>query len=332
MKSLLIGAAVAAMALGSCTKKTTPGTPPGTDADPVVARYTGKQITLSEVDKTVAKEVYDLRRQALERMILRPLIKAEAKQAGKEDEAYFREMVEKSVPKATDQDLRKLFETNKERLGGRSFDDVKPLLEQRAQQEKQEEAAKAFVEQVKKRAQVQILLPIPRSQVAATGPAKGPANAPVTIVEFSDFECPYCSTARKTVEQVVAAYPGKIRLVFRDFPLPFHSNAQKAAEAGLCADEQGKFWEIHDKMFDQQDKLTVADLKANAKALGLDSAKFDQCLDSGKLAAKVKESVEAAQAAGISGTPAFFVNGRLLSGAQPLEKFKELVDEELKGK
>jgi protein-disulfide isomerase len=332
MKFLLISAALAAMALGSCNRKAPSEATLKANADPVVARYSGKQITLSELDKTVAKELYDVRRQALERMILRPLIKAEAAQAGKEEEAYFREMVEKSASKVTEGDLRKLYEANKERLGGRSLDEVKPLLEQRAQHEKQEEAARAFVEQLKKRAKVQILLPIPRTQVAATGPSKGPASAPVTIVEFSDFECPYCSTARKTVEEAIAAYPGKIRLVFRNFPLPFHSNAQKAAEAGLCADEQGKFWALHDRMFDQQEKLAVDDLKAHAKALGLDTAKFDQCLDSGKMAAKVKESVEAAHAAGVTGTPAFFVNGRLLSGAQPLEKFKELIDEELKGK
>jgi protein-disulfide isomerase len=154
----------------------------------------------------------------------------------------------------------------------------------------------------------------------------------VTIIEFSDFQCPFCSQARKSADQAVNNYSGKVRLVFRDFPLPFHDKAEKAAEAGHCAEEQGKFWEMHDRMFDSQDKLSPEDLKASAKAIGLDTAKFDACLDSGRTADKVKQDIAAAKAAGVTGTPAFFVNGRSLPGVQPYEKLKQVIDEELSQK
>jgi protein-disulfide isomerase len=160
---------------------------------------------------------------------------------------------------------------------------------------------------------------------------RGEASAPITIVEFADFECPYCSRAAETVEKVRAAYPGKVKLVFRHFPLSFHPKAPKAAEAAACADEQGKFWQMHDALFEGQD-LELEAMKANAQRLGLDAAKFDACLDSGRMAALVKRDQAAGNKAGVTGTPAFFINGVMLSGAQPEEAFHKVIDEELKGK
>jgi protein-disulfide isomerase len=127
----------------------------------------------------------------------------------------------------------------------------------------------------------------------------------------------------------MAAYPGQVRIVFRDYPLPFHDKAPKAAEAGQCAAEQGKFWEMHDHMFANQDKLDPADLKAAVAGLGIDAAKFGECLDSGRMAAVVKKHTEAGEEAGVSGTPAFFVNGHMMAGALPLEEFKKVIDAEL---
>jgi protein-disulfide isomerase len=166
--------------------------------------------------------------------------------------------------------------------------------------------------------------------VAAEGPARGPDNAPITIVEFSDFQCPYCSRASATVDEVLNAYPGKIRLVFRHYPLPFHAEAPKASEASMCANEQGKFWEYHDVLFKNQQQLAVADLKNHASAIGLDAAKFAECLDSGKNASVVEKDMEAGKKVGVNGTPAFFINGIMLSGAQPIEEFKAVIDSELK--
>lgn len=165
--------------------------------------------------------------------------------------------------------------------------------------------------------------------VAREGTRLGRPDAPVQIIEFSDFQCPFCSRAHDTVEEVMSAYAGKIRLVFRHFPLDFHAQAPKAAEASLCAHEQNKFWEYHDVLFKNQQKLQIEDLKGHATQLGLDAAKFNECLDSGRMAATVKTDTEAAKKVGVNGTPAFFINGQMISGAQPIDAFKQIIDAEL---
>jgi protein-disulfide isomerase len=185
------------------------------------------------------------------------------------------------------------------------------------------------VADLQKQANLKLDLPQPRIQVAAEGPTRGPKDAPVTIVEFSDFECPYCGSAFETVEQVMNAYAGKVRLVYRQFPLSFHPHAAKAAEASLCAAEQGKFWEYHDVLFKNQKKLEPTDLKAHATEVGIDAQKFGQCLDSGDKKAAVDADQKAGLAAGVGGTPAFFINGIFLNGAQPIDEFKKVIDGEL---
>jgi protein-disulfide isomerase len=178
---------------------------------------------------------------------------------------------------------------------------------------------------------VRVLLDAPRYPVSADDdPARGPANAPVTIIEFSDFQCPFCSRAVPTLKQVEQRYGDKVRIVFRDLPLvSIHKDAAKAAEAATCAHEQGKFWELHDRMFENQAQLGVEDLKKHAAALGLAAEPFAKCLDSGKHTEEWQKDIRAAEQVGVSSTPAFLVNGRLLTGAQPLEAFVEVIDEEL---
>jgi len=171
-----------------------------------------------------------------------------------------------------------------------------------------------------------------RIDVDADGyPAKGPTDAPVTIVEFSDFQCPFCSRLLPSLRQVVEEYGNQVRVVFRQFPLSsLHPDAQKAAEASLCANEQGMFWEMHDAMFENQQALGVEQLKATARSLGVDGTDFDSCLDSGRFAAEVAADLQAGRAIGVNGTPALFINGRFLSGAKPFEDIAELVDDELR--
>jgi len=171
-------------------------------------------------------------------------------------------------------------------------------------------------------------------------PALGNPNAKVTVIEFSDFQCPFCRVLWKdTLPQLKKEYidTGKIRFVYRDYPLPFHEGAAPYAQAAQCADDQGKFWEYHDKIFQEQDKsgqgtvpfVGVATLKTWARDLGLDGGSFDQCLDSDKYKAEVEKDAADGVAAGVSGTPSTFVNGRILVGAQPFDAFKKLIDEEL---
>ena len=159
-----------------------------------------------------------------------------------------------------------------------------------------------------------------------------PATAPIVIVEFSEFQCPYCSRVVPTLKELVARYPEEVRVVFRHLPLDFHAQARGAALASICAGQQDKFWEYHDLLFENQRALAIADLKGYASSLSLDSAKFDDCLDSGRYTKEVEDDKKAGAAVGVAGTPAFFINGQFLNGARPFESFKELIDGELKAK
>ncbi len=161
---------------------------------------------------------------------------------------------------------------------------------------------------------------------------KGDKDAPVTIIEWSDFECPFCARFyRDTLPLIEEEYikTGKVKLVFRDFPLSFHQNAQKAAEAAECAGEQGKFWEMHDLLFENGVEGGVTTFKQYAKQLGLNTAKFNECLDSGAMASEVRKDTADGAAVGIQGTPGFLINGKLVSGAQPFSNFKQVIDAEL---
>ena len=162
-------------------------------------------------------------------------------------------------------------------------------------------------------------------------PVKGPASAPITVVAWSDFQCPFCSRAVPTVRQIEDAYKGKVRIAFKQFPLPFHDKAHLAAEAALAANEQGKFWQMHDKLFANQQALDRPSLEKYAQELGLDMAKFKAALDSGKFKDKVDAEDKEGAAFGVTGTPTFFINGTRLVGAQPFESFKAAIDKELKG-
>lgn len=168
----------------------------------------------------------------------------------------------------------------------------------------------------------------------------GNKNAPITLIEFSDFQCPFCRKFMiDTLPQIKKEYidTGKVKLVYRDFPLSFHPGAAPAAEGAECAEDQGKFWEMHDAIFNEQEKqgsgtiqFGIADVKKWAAKIGLDTAKFNQCLDSGKYKAEVEKDIADGTAAGVTGTPAIFINGRLVVGAQPFSAFKIVIDEELK--
>jgi len=164
-------------------------------------------------------------------------------------------------------------------------------------------------------------------KITADDHIKGDSNAKVTLVEYSDFQCPYCATLNTTLDKILTDYKGEVRLVYRQFPLTsLHANAQKAAEASECANDQGKFWEMHDKLFANQSDLSVDNLKKWAKELGLKSSTFDDCLDSGKYTKKVQDQETEGVSYGVEGTPATFVNGTLVSGAQPYDNFKSLID------
>jgi len=309
------------------------------DGQPVtygdVQKEHGAKLVQAEVKALT--ELYDARRSAVDEYVTKRVIDAEAKSKGETLEQWYEKDVLASVPAPSEDEMKKFYEQNKAQMGGQTYDQIKDRIANFLKQQKGREQLTKTVDQLKAKHGVQITVAqptLPRVDVEASGPSRGPDRAKVTIVEFSDFQCPYCGREFPVVERLMKEYDGKVRLVFRHFPLDFHPYAQKAAEAGACAADQGtdKFWKLHDKMFGNQQKLAVDDLKGYAKEVGVDTARFEKCLDSGEKRAVVDADEKAGQKAGVSGTPAFFVNGIFINGAVPYEQFKDTVDRELKRK
>jgi protein-disulfide isomerase len=230
-------------------------------------------------------------------------------------------------------EIETFYQANKAQLKG----DEATVREQiRAHIQKQKLATQrgAFVQSLRSQANVVVHLKAPavfRAEVGVDGaPFKGSATAPVTIVEFTDFHCPYCKRVLPTLGQLESQYGGKVKLVFRDYPIDnLHPTVRKAHEAARCAHDQGKFWAYHDAVFANAPKASPEQLKTYAQEVGLDVPAFEQCLSSGAYQAVVQRDVEEGTRVGVTGTPAFFINGRLVSGAQPLEGFVRVIEDEL---
>jgi protein-disulfide isomerase len=273
------------------------------------------------VDQLIASKMFDLKRQTLESMTDDYLI-GQAAQHDKlsVDDYLKKEYSGKSA--VTDADAKKFYDQNKSATTA-PYDKLKPQLMTMLNRQ-------TLLERLRKNEPVKILLEPQRVAVNSSGhPALGAKDAPITIVEFADFQCPYCKATESTLGQLRTKYGDKIRLVHMDYPLPFHSHSLDAAKAARCANDQGKFWPYRDALFANQSKLAPTDLKATAKTLGLNTTKFDTCFDSAKYDSVIKTDQAAGEKAGVDGTPAFFIDGRPLSGAQPVPKFEELIDDEL---
>lgn len=308
------------------------------DVPEVVARIGDQQVTKAELMEAAAPQLqrlrsqeYDILRGTVDQLIVDRLITAAAAKENKAADVWFEEQLAKRVTPPTDAEIQALYDQYKPRLGGQTLEQAKQQLSSMATNQQKQKISNQIVEELRAKSQVVVLLEPPRLDVKIDDdPMYGPADAPVTIVEFSDYQCPFCSRAeQQSVKQVKDVYKDKVRVVFRDFPLSFHRNAQKAHEAAGCADEQGKFWALHDKLFENQNALEPDNLVKYAGEVGLDTAKFKECLDSGKRKAEVDKDAADGRAVGVSGTPAFFINGRFLNGAQPFENFAKLIDEEL---
>jgi len=320
----------------------TPGASPGS-SEPV-ASIDGQPITQAELDAWIkedlfreqtedsaATELYELRSRSLERMIDQRLLEAEAKRRGISTDDVLKAEREALGP-ISDEQVNAFYEQNKGRMAGAKREDVADRIRAFLDDQRGDEVTA----NLRKRAKITLLLEPPRIEVAAEGPSLGPADAPVTIVEFSDFQCPFCGRAASTVKKIHERYPQQVRIVYRHLPLDqIHPNARPAAEASICADQQGKFWEFHDRIFANQRALANEDLQRYAKETGLDLAAFDSCMKDPKTRAQVdadlSAATQAARAAGKRGlgTPAFFVNGVLVSGAKPADEFYRLIDSEL---
>jgi protein-disulfide isomerase len=258
-------------------------------------------------------------------MIDERLLARAAAETGTTPEAYL-ETALAALPPIDESDLQALFDANKDRLPADAT--IDPYREQLRDHLREQRIHEVYA-RLREDASIRVTLPRERVAVAATGPSLGPAEAPVTIVEFSDFQCPFCGRAVSVVEALHARYPDTVRIVYRHLPLSFHEHARLAAIASVCADEQGRFWDYHDRLFDDQKALAREDLIAHAEALGLDRRAFEACLVAPEPAAVVDADLSAAEEVGATGTPTFFVNGLKLTGARPVEQFEEIIDEEL---
>jgi len=338
---LVVGLSVSACAESPAASAQ--GQAPAAGQDQVVAEVGGRKITLKEIEdrwqqddpaerQRVTQLLYQHRRNHLDQVVGDLLIEEAAKAAGASVEDYTQAEIDKRLTPITDAEIQSVYDANRDRVQGRPIEELRESIREFIAGNRLAQARAQLVEDLKaKGATVRVMLDAPRLDVgvAPYNASKGPADAPITIVEFSDYQCPFCARVNPTLDQVMKEYPGKVRIVFRDFPLPNHAEAPKAAEAAYCAGEQGQYWEMHDRMFANQQALGVPSLKQYAAALSLDTAQFDQCLDSGKFGSNVTADLEAGRALGVTSTPMLFINGRPVVGAQPFDYFKGIIDEEL---
>jgi len=230
----------------------------------------------------------------------------------------------------SDEEVRSFYNQNAARIN-QPLDQIAPKIKSYLQTQASDKSKRDYLDLLRGKYSASMTLEPLREQVAATGPARGPEIAQITIVEFSDFQCPFCGKFEPELQKVLTAYPTNVRLVYRNLPLPsVHPEAEKAAEAAVCADRQGKFWEMHDTLFSEQSALDQPSLKEKAKRLGLDTAKFNDCLEKGEAVASIKADEVEAQRLGLDATPATFVNGRFVNGAVSYDELVTMIKDELR--
>lgn len=332
--------AVLPLSVSACAGKADAKSPAaaGPGATDVVAEVEGAKITWGEMDERaknrlvpVRQEEYEARRAAIEEILYDKLVAREAEHRGVTREALFQAEVEAKAERVTPATVNEAYEQNKDRLAGRSKPEVLPEIEKAMRAEARSAREAAFRRELFSRSRISIKLEAPRVEVPIhpSAPAVGPADARITLVEFSDYQCPYCHRAQQTVDEVLKQYGGKVRFVHGEFPIPGHPRAFAAALAARCAGEQARFWDYHRSLMTVRGDFSDSDLEQRAGQIGLDGKRLGECLASGRHDASVNDAREAARNIGVNSTPTFFINGRMIVGALPFEEFRKVLDEEL---
>lgn len=302
-----------------------------------IARVNGQPMFESDLPPEVIGELHSLRNQqyqlqfqAIRDAALNRLLGEEAKRRNVGVDELIRLEADAKVAEPTEAELKAYYEAQKERLD-KPFSEVVDTIRQSLRKPRLDAARQQYYRSVLDAAKVEILVDAPRVEVAGDAARRrGNSDAPVQIVEFSDFQCPFCRRAQPTIVALLAKYGDKVSHSFRDFPLrDIHPRAQSAAEASRCSGEQGKYWEYHKLLYDHFGQLGREDLTKHAAAVQLDVPRFESCLDSKKFAGAVEEDVQDGLRAGVNSTPAFFVNGIAVTGAQPQSAFERIIDAEL---
>jgi protein-disulfide isomerase len=351
MFSLITGLLLACSGGSNTTTDTLDSPIPPVNATPVtavpgtVATWNGGELSYEEGTKLAKGQLiqleaeyltntYQAAMQSIEQTILEKLLDEEVKAAGlTSQEELLKKEVEDKVVEPTEKEIADMYEQFKDRLQGMDLAAASPLIREQLLRQKQGERFQVYLEEIKTKHHVKITLPypdLPRQEVSADDdPFLGTDGAPIEIIQFAEFQCPYCGKVGPTIDRLLEEYPGKLKIVYRDFPLGFHDRAIPAAIAANCAGEQDKYWDMHGVLMQNQTKLSDTDLAGFAKGVGVDMDKWTTCLKDPAQEAEVKKDMEDASAVGVTGTPAFFINGVLLSGAVPYDQFKSIIDKEL---
>jgi protein-disulfide isomerase len=316
------------------------GTGLHSEAKEVLAEVNGVEIDDSDVEPTIGAQLsklqeqqYLIQREIMDRRIDERLLDAEAAKRGISVSSLLDIEVTAKVALVTESEIDNVIQLHKSgfRDGGTS---VRGQIRTELQSQKLAAQRDIFIKALRSAAKVKIYLrapPIFRAEVSAEkAPLKGSLTAPVTIVKFEDFHCPFCQRVQVIFTELMAKYGGKLKLAHRDFPIDqLHPTARKAHEAARCAQEQGKFWSYHDVLYANTPNSSTDNLKTYAYEIGLDIAAFEHCINSNKYQNVVQEDIDHGQRLGVAGTPTFFINGRQLAGAQSMEAFTELIEDEL---
>lgn len=307
----------------------------GQNDSSVVAEIGGRKVTADELAEKEAGKLlqakykyYLAERDALELYIEDQLLEMQAKKEGVTLDELYKRHVAINVPEPTEDQLRFYYEGVQT---DETYESARSHIIDTVHQLRTKKARDAYLAELRAQYGVVVELSQPSAHVeVANAERLGSENAPVQIIEFADYECPYCQKVNDDLRRLREQFGDQVSLVFKDFPLPSHPLAARAAEAARCAGVQGKFWEFHDALF-QTKRIQVSELKLQARTLKLDTARFDQCLDGGEQIAVVKKDAQEARRLGLEGTPSFFINGHFMSGSIGYEKLRGTVLQELSG-
>jgi len=322
---------VPAAALSGAPATPTPAAP---DPDPVVASVDGKGITFSDFARNrptalfqAENAYFEAEKKAVDSYLDDYLLQRQAEREKVTVDKLLEIHVNSKLPADPSDESLKVYYEGLDTTD--TFEGMRDKIRDHLRERRLGKLKDAYVKSLRDQAKITLRVAPPRATVATlNAPVRGASAAPLTLVEFADYECPYCQQIAPDLLKAEAEYKGKIKLVFKDMPLPMHPHAQKASEAAHCAGAQNKYWEFHDYLFSNKE-LEVPQMKAAAKTLGLDQDAFDKCLDSGATAGAVKANLDEAIGLGLSGTPSFFLNGRFVSGSLSYDQLHQLLDEEL---